>query len=130
MRPALALMLCALLLPKVSQSLAAEEKQPEQVHSDISTREISIQSNFTGVEIVLFGSIDFSRTAAPDEGPQTPDESKAGESGLDPFQLLGALGAVCMLAWIGTTGLMSIASFMAGALLWIAALWSVPNRQK
>ena len=32
-------------------------------------REISIQSNFTGVEIVLFGSIDFSKAPAPDEKP-------------------------------------------------------------
>lgn len=69
MRPALALILCAPLLLHVSQSLAAEPQQPEQVHSDISTREISIQSNFTGIEIVLFGSVDFSRAPAPDEGP-------------------------------------------------------------
>ena len=39
------------------------------MQSDISTREISIQSNFTGIEIVLFGSIDFSRAPSPDEGP-------------------------------------------------------------
>jgi uncharacterized protein (TIGR02186 family) len=69
MRPALALILCAPLLLHVSQSVAAEPEPPEQVHSDISTREISIQSNFTGIEIVLFGSIDFSRAPAPDEGP-------------------------------------------------------------
>lgn len=43
--------------------------RPEQVQSDISMREISIQSNFTGIEIVLFGSIDFSRAPSPDEGP-------------------------------------------------------------
>ena len=39
------------------------------MQSDISTREISIQSNFTGIEIVLFGSVDFSRAPSPDEGP-------------------------------------------------------------
>jgi uncharacterized protein (TIGR02186 family) len=48
---------------------AAEEQRPEVVQSDISMREISIQSNFTGVEIVLFGSIDFSKAPAPDEKP-------------------------------------------------------------
>src|SRR5262249_35277216 len=31
-------------------------------------REISIQSNFTGIDIVLFGAVDFSRTPAPDAG--------------------------------------------------------------
>ena len=51
------------------QASAAEPQQQEQVQSDISTREISIQSNFTGIDIVLFGAIDFSRTPAPDEGP-------------------------------------------------------------
>ena len=49
--------------------MAAEGERPEQVQSDISTREISIQSNFTGIEIVLFGSVDFSRAPSPDEGP-------------------------------------------------------------
>ena len=48
---------------------AAEEQRPEQVQSDISMREISIQSNFTGVEIVLFGSVDFSHAPSADEGP-------------------------------------------------------------
>ena len=38
------------------------------MQSDISTREIFIQSNFAGIEIVIFGSIDFSRMQAPDEG--------------------------------------------------------------
>lgn len=37
----------------------------EQVQSDISTREIAIQSNFTGVEILVFGSIDFSDARTP-----------------------------------------------------------------
>ena len=40
----------------------------ETVQSDISTREISIQSNFTGIEIVIFGSVDFSHAPSPDEG--------------------------------------------------------------
>ena len=59
----------ALLLLSGLQPVAADPPRPEQVQSDISTREISIQSNFTGVEIVLFGSIDFSKAPSPDEGP-------------------------------------------------------------
>jgi uncharacterized protein (TIGR02186 family) len=47
---------------------AAEPGAQETVQSDISTREISIQSNFAGIEIVIFGSIDFSHTPSPDEG--------------------------------------------------------------
>ncbi len=41
---------------------------PETVQSDISTREIAIQSNFTGVEILVFGSIDFSDSRTPSGG--------------------------------------------------------------
>jgi uncharacterized protein (TIGR02186 family) len=40
----------------------------EQVQSDISTREISIQSNFSGIKIVLFGAIDFTRVPFPAAG--------------------------------------------------------------
>jgi uncharacterized protein (TIGR02186 family) len=73
MRRLAALVLCTALLAPVSLTLAqdlAQDVEPsEQVHSDISTREISIQSNFTGIEIVLFGSIDFSRAPTPDEVP-------------------------------------------------------------
>jgi uncharacterized protein (TIGR02186 family) len=47
---------------------AEEPPSQETVQSDISTREISIQSNFAGIEIVIFGSVDFSRALAPDEG--------------------------------------------------------------
>jgi uncharacterized protein (TIGR02186 family) len=68
MREALSRSLAAsLLLPGLAA--AAEAPRPEQVQSDISTREISIESNFTGIEIVLFGSVDFSRAPTPDEGP-------------------------------------------------------------
>jgi len=63
------LFLAPLLLLASVQAVAAEAPKPEQVQSDISTREISIQSNFTGIDIVLFGSIDFSGTLSPEEGP-------------------------------------------------------------
>jgi uncharacterized protein (TIGR02186 family) len=69
MRHILLLSLAASLAMPPLQAIAAEPEQPEQVQSDISTREISIQSNFTGIEIVLFGSIDFGRGPSPDEGP-------------------------------------------------------------
>ena len=68
MRQSLYLSLVAsLLLPGLEASQPSE--RPEQVQSDISTREISIQSNFTGIEIVLFGSIDFSRRRLRMKGP-------------------------------------------------------------
>jgi uncharacterized protein (TIGR02186 family) len=47
---------------------AEEPPSQETVQSDISTREISIQSNFAGIEIVIFGSVDFSRATMPGEG--------------------------------------------------------------
>jgi uncharacterized protein (TIGR02186 family) len=68
MRSALLLVLLAVLLPG-QQTFAAEPQRAEQVQSDVSTREVSIESNFTGIEIVLFGSIDFSRAPSLDEGP-------------------------------------------------------------
>jgi uncharacterized protein (TIGR02186 family) len=69
MRHILLMGLAASLATPTLQAIAAEPEQPEQVQSDISTREISIQSNFTGIEIVLFGSIDFGRAPSPEEGP-------------------------------------------------------------
>jgi uncharacterized protein (TIGR02186 family) len=49
---------------------AAEAPPPsprEAVVSDISTREISIQSNFTGIEILIFGSVDYDGTSEADK---------------------------------------------------------------
>ncbi|MEG6508578.1 TIGR02186 family protein [Methyloligella sp. 2.7D] len=40
----------------------------ERVRSDISTREIEIQSNFTGIEIVIFGAVD-NAAPSPDGAP-------------------------------------------------------------
>ena len=70
MRAALAF---ALLLATLGlgPAAAAEPVPPptprEEVVSDISTREISIQSNFTGIEILIFGSVDYSGAAEPDK---------------------------------------------------------------
>jgi hypothetical protein len=69
MRRALALLAAALPLALGLPAVAAEEPRPEQVQSDISMREISIQSNFTGVEIVLFGSIDFTKAPSRSGSP-------------------------------------------------------------
>jgi len=70
MRNALAfsLLLAALSLSTVHAAEPAPPPAPrEEVTSDISTREISIQSNFTGIEILIFGSVDFSGTAEPEK---------------------------------------------------------------
>ena len=64
MRNALAL---TFLLAALAPAHAAEPAPKEEVQSDISTRDISIQSNFTGIEILIFGSIDFSGAVAPDK---------------------------------------------------------------
>jgi uncharacterized protein (TIGR02186 family) len=50
-------------------AIAPAAPQPgEELQAELSTREISIQSNFTGIEILIYGSIDFSQTKAPDQG--------------------------------------------------------------
>lgn len=61
MRTALLAILFALPLT----AAVAGSPQTEEVQADISTREISIQSDFTGIEILIFGSVDFSH-APPD----------------------------------------------------------------
>ncbi|MGH6865176.1 MAG: TIGR02186 family protein [Methyloceanibacter sp.] len=57
--------LCLLWSPAAQ---AVDRAPQEQIQSDISTREIAIQSNFTGIEILIFGSIDFSDAQTPDDG--------------------------------------------------------------
>ena len=57
--------------PALAQKATTSTDVPvsqEQVQSDISTREIAIQSNFTGIEILIFGSVDFSDLRTPGEG--------------------------------------------------------------
>jgi uncharacterized protein (TIGR02186 family) len=68
-----ALVLALLMLTLAGAEARATQPAPpakasEELQSDISTREISIQSNFTGIEILLYGSIDFSQTAIPETG--------------------------------------------------------------
>lgn len=64
----LALLLLTLAGAETRAAQPAPPKAREELQSDISTREISIQSNFTGIEILLYGSIDFSQTAIPETG--------------------------------------------------------------
>jgi uncharacterized protein (TIGR02186 family) len=71
MRAAISLagLLLAIVPGQASAAQATAAPVPrEEVQSDLSTREISIQSNFTGIEILIYGSIDFSQTKAPDQG--------------------------------------------------------------
>jgi uncharacterized protein (TIGR02186 family) len=65
---ALIFALAGSLAPAAGQEPAAAPKAREEVQSELSTRKIAIQSNFTGVEILLYGSVDFSQTPAPDTG--------------------------------------------------------------
>ena len=57
----------AFWLATIGVACADDPPAQEQVQSDISTREIAIQSNFIGIEIVLFGAIDFTSVPAIDE---------------------------------------------------------------
>lgn len=61
----IAAMLAAL---NAAPSPAAEAQQREEVQADISTREVNIKANFTGIEILIFGSIDFAQAPTPEEG--------------------------------------------------------------
>ena len=60
------LRIAALAVALSATTAAAQVAPKEEVQSDISTREISIQSNFTGIEILIFGSVDFSSTPSPE----------------------------------------------------------------
>ena len=52
------LRVAAILLALCCAARAEDPAPQETIQSDISTREISIQSNFTGIEIRIFGSVD------------------------------------------------------------------------
>lgn len=64
---ALALLVLA-TLPAAGAPATVPPTSKEELQAELSTREISIQSNFTGIEILIYGSIDFSQTKAPDTG--------------------------------------------------------------
>ena len=68
------LSLAVLLLAVAPGPTSAAEAETEQIRArrsadrDISTREISIQSNFTGIEILIYGSVDFSQAKRQRQG--------------------------------------------------------------
>jgi uncharacterized protein (TIGR02186 family) len=63
------LTLAAILLALSTATARGAGPPPsDEVVSDISTREIAIKSNFAGIEILIFGSIDFSARPAPETG--------------------------------------------------------------
>lgn len=51
-----------------ADTAAVAQKSDEAVETDISSREIKIESNFTGASIVVFGSIVNSRQKSPEDG--------------------------------------------------------------
>lgn len=55
------------ILCMLSLSAAQAQEPQEEVQADISTREVSIHSDFAGIEILIFGNVDFI-TPAVDEG--------------------------------------------------------------
>jgi uncharacterized protein (TIGR02186 family) len=60
------LTLAAILLALATATVRAAEPPPsDEVVSDISTREIAIKPNFAGIEILIFGGVDFSTRPAP-----------------------------------------------------------------
>jgi hypothetical protein len=64
-----ALCIAALLAAlNAAPAQAAETQHSEEVQADISTREVNIKTNFTGIEILIFGSIDFVQAPTPEEG--------------------------------------------------------------
>lgn len=68
MRTALLIASLMLTSPVAAQTAASPPAPKEELQADLSTRDISIQSNFTGIEILIYGSIDFSQTKVPDGG--------------------------------------------------------------
>jgi uncharacterized protein (TIGR02186 family) len=64
---AIALLVAGIGATTANAAEAAAPTPREEVISDISTREISIQSNFTGIEILIFGSVDYSDAVEHDK---------------------------------------------------------------
>lgn len=48
--------------------LAADGRPPEKVEADVSAHNIEVTASFTGHEIVVFGSVDYSRQPTPESG--------------------------------------------------------------
>jgi len=65
---ALSCLLALFSAPAWAGAPGAPPPAGEELQAELSTREIAIQSNFTGIEILIYGSIDFSQTKTPDQG--------------------------------------------------------------
>lgn len=66
----LALVLAALFSAPIAAEEASQQQaqSEEQIQADISTREVSIKSNFTGMEILIFGSVESTVAPGPGKG--------------------------------------------------------------
>jgi uncharacterized protein (TIGR02186 family) len=54
--------------PRPLEPGAAPALPRETVQADISTRRVAVTSSFAGIEIVVFGAVDFSRQPSPESG--------------------------------------------------------------
>lgn len=56
------------VLSHISSAYAQKASSSESIEADVSTRRVAIQSDFSGVRIVLFGAVENSRQTAPEDG--------------------------------------------------------------
>ena len=64
----LAAMLIAAALIFSTLPVRAQTQPPETVEADVSTRSVSITSNYTGTEILIFGTVEHSRQPSAEAG--------------------------------------------------------------
>ncbi len=53
--------LISVLFSAAQPALAQPEQLPEQIEADVSSRRVSIESDFAGIQLVVFGAVDNSR---------------------------------------------------------------------
>jgi uncharacterized protein (TIGR02186 family) len=61
-------LLAILLVASLAAAAHAQAPRSEEVQADISTREVSIKTDFGGTEILIFGNVDFSHAPTVEEG--------------------------------------------------------------
>lgn len=54
--------------PKVDRPAPTDGMPPERVEADVSAHNIEVTASFTGSEIVVFGTVDYSRQPTPESG--------------------------------------------------------------
>lgn len=52
----------------IAWNSAVRAQGPEEVETDVSTRQVAIESNFSGAKLVVFGTVTNSRQTAPESG--------------------------------------------------------------